>query len=162
MGRAALRPHCSRYTPLRRTAHSHDTCRIIIYFSHAPIPGKHLIADSTGAVCTRKEIESDGCCRLSISPRNSCNSCQSELQCCTDYEFCISCCMGGALADLLLFNFAILRVKLTRGAPFCGLLNINKKAAKSPSIVHVDLTTNRQVTPICLRNVQSHVGRRRE
>eukprot|EP00465_Bigelowiella_longifila_P011010 CAMPEP_0185254310 /NCGR_PEP_ID=MMETSP1359-20130426/3049_1 /TAXON_ID=552665 /ORGANISM="Bigelowiella longifila, Strain CCMP242" /LENGTH=402 /DNA_ID=CAMNT_0027837191 /DNA_START=292 /DNA_END=1500 /DNA_ORIENTATION=- len=68
--------------------------------------GKRLVADSSGAVCLRKDVKADGCCKGSISALEdhhhhhhrhhhgnvSCGTCHEELQCCESYEYCVSCC----------------------------------------------------------------------
>mmetsp|Transcript_18767 Transcript_18767/g.30955 ORF Transcript_18767/g.30955 Transcript_18767/m.30955 type:complete len:407 (+) Transcript_18767:214-1434(+) len=64
--------------------------------------GKQLVADSFGAVCLRKDVKADGCCKGSVSAsadddddttKNiSCGTCHEELQCCESYEYCVSCC----------------------------------------------------------------------
>jgi len=54
--------------------------------------GKHYITDDRAYTCRREDVEY-GCCAVRTN-RYSCNSCSSTLQCCTEYEFCVSCCMS--------------------------------------------------------------------
>lgn len=62
------------------------------------VQGKVLIADDRGYICQRKElVPSSGCCDSTISSvsvkRYSCDTCNSGSNCCSIYEYCISCCM---------------------------------------------------------------------
>ena len=54
-----------------------------------------LVTDSTGAICTHDMILNNGCCSESIHKHTEllCQTCDSELQCCIEYEYCVACCM---------------------------------------------------------------------
>jgi len=60
--------------------------------------GKLFITDNKGHVCTRDVLNSvTGCCPESKDTnidRFSCNSCEKPRNCCSIYEFCVSCCLN--------------------------------------------------------------------
>ncbi|KYN45139.1 UPF0454 protein C12orf49 like protein [Trachymyrmex septentrionalis] len=69
------------------------------------IQGRGLIVDDHGVVCSRHEVQSNGCCAIEQkqSSKNeesfitrkekySCKTCNSQ-GCCTIYEYCVSCCL---------------------------------------------------------------------
>lgn len=55
--------------------------------------GPHLITDSEGAVCHIEHVAPDGCCEKQLALK-SCDSCNTDSLCCTQYEYCVSCCMN--------------------------------------------------------------------
>ncbi|XP_012061159.1 PREDICTED: UPF0454 protein C12orf49 homolog [Atta cephalotes] len=72
------------------------------------IQGRGLIVDDHGVVCSRHEVQSNGCCAeteteqkqsskneesfMTKRERYSCKTCNSQ-GCCTIYEYCVSCCL---------------------------------------------------------------------
>ncbi|KAG5320900.1 CL049 protein, partial [Acromyrmex heyeri] len=69
------------------------------------IQGRGLIVDDHGIVCSRHEVQSNGCCAIEQKQsskneesfmtrreRYSCKTCNSQ-GCCTIYEYCVSCCL---------------------------------------------------------------------
>jgi len=66
------------------------------------IQGKILITDDRGYICQRQEILPSGCCNVDVptTKRYSCQSCQKN-NCCSIYEYCISCCLNPENKPLL-------------------------------------------------------------
>jgi hypothetical protein len=75
------------------------------------VQGVYHVADSSGAVCTRRALTSSGCCnrerRLDDIDDDhygshgsgtldvlSCRGCRPELKCCDSFEYCTSCCLA--------------------------------------------------------------------
>lgn len=59
------------------------------------VQGVHHVADSSGAVCTRRSLMNNGCCnRDHTIDLLSCRGCRSELKCCDSFEYCASCCLA--------------------------------------------------------------------
>jgi len=58
------------------------------------VQGKYLVTDDKGYVCERIDLQGNGCCdKESKLGRYSCTDCDTSVQCCAQYEFCISCCL---------------------------------------------------------------------
>ena len=59
------------------------------------VQGKTVLADDKGYICPRTEILGNGCCdtNSSLTLRHVCGQCDQVLQCCAQYEHCISCCL---------------------------------------------------------------------
>jgi len=58
------------------------------------IQGRELIADSSGSVCLRGNVLSDGCCNPTKRLHQlSCVTCRADLGCCSSLEYCVSCCL---------------------------------------------------------------------
>uniref|UniRef100_A0A182T1M5 SREBP regulating gene protein n=1 Tax=Anopheles maculatus TaxID=74869 RepID=A0A182T1M5_9DIPT len=65
------------------------------------IQGKSLIVDDRGYVCSRAELQKNGCCSETDQPGNtidggklfSCRTCLPN-RCCAVYEYCVSCCLN--------------------------------------------------------------------
>jgi len=58
------------------------------------IQGRELIADSSGSVCLRGNVLSDGCCNPTKRLHQlSCVTCRADLGCCSSFEYCVSCCL---------------------------------------------------------------------
>jgi len=58
------------------------------------LQGRTLVADDKGYVCERSNLEGTGCCNNNSSlGRFICTGCETRLECCTEYEYCISCCL---------------------------------------------------------------------
>jgi len=56
--------------------------------------GKYIVTDDKGFVCKRENIQGNGCCdKINNLGRYSCQDCDTNTQCCQEYEFCISCCL---------------------------------------------------------------------
>ncbi|KAJ4913389.1 Uncharacterized protein Rs2_08010 [Raphanus sativus] len=57
-------------------------------------PGRYLISDDEGYVCDAVSLDSrTRCCPLK-GERFSCHGCNVLSQCCSSYEFCVSCCLN--------------------------------------------------------------------
>ncbi|KYQ46759.1 UPF0454 protein C12orf49 like protein [Trachymyrmex zeteki] len=69
------------------------------------IQGRGLIVDDHGVVCSRHEVQSNGCCAIeqkqsqkneesfmTTREKYSCKTCNPQ-GCCTIYEYCVSCCL---------------------------------------------------------------------
>ncbi|XP_078083127.1 SREBP regulating gene protein isoform X1 [Mustelus asterias] len=58
------------------------------------IQGKLLITDEQGYVCERKDLLVNGCCSVNTPSTKlyACDTCLSN-DCCTVYEYCVSCCL---------------------------------------------------------------------
>ncbi|BBN11403.1 hypothetical protein MPTK1_5g11580 [Marchantia polymorpha subsp. ruderalis] len=60
---------------------------------NSTVQGRHLRSDDRGYVCSVKNIDPrTGCCADSTK-QYSCSGCNMGSQCCTDYEYCVSCCL---------------------------------------------------------------------
>ncbi|XP_035904082.1 SREBP regulating gene protein [Anopheles stephensi] len=65
------------------------------------IQGKSLIVDDRGYVCSRAELQKNGCCSETDSRGNAieggklfpCRTCLPN-RCCAVYEYCVSCCLN--------------------------------------------------------------------
>jgi len=69
----------SSYTPL--------TCR-------NSLQGKTIVTDDKGYVCERDSLLGTGCCNTNSSlGRFDCSTCDLKIECCSQYENCISCCL---------------------------------------------------------------------
>lgn len=56
--------------------------------------GKVWIADDHGFVCTRHQWNhTSRCCDQKETSRFTCKTCNSNYQCCKEYEYCVSCCL---------------------------------------------------------------------
>ncbi|GCB68743.1 SREBP regulating gene protein [Scyliorhinus torazame] len=58
------------------------------------IQGKLLITDEQGYVCERKDLLVNGCCSVNTPSTKlyACDTCLAN-DCCTVYEYCVSCCL---------------------------------------------------------------------
>ncbi|XP_067911268.1 SREBP regulating gene protein isoform X2 [Heterodontus francisci] len=58
------------------------------------IQGKLLITDEQGYVCERKDLLVNGCCSVNTPTTKlyACDTCLPN-DCCTVYEYCVSCCL---------------------------------------------------------------------
>ena len=67
------------------------------------VQGRTVLADDKGYICPRSEILGNGCCNLnsSLTERHVCWECETETQCCGQYEHCISCCLRPDQRDTL-------------------------------------------------------------
>eukprot|EP01089_Gocevia_fonbrunei_P020204 TRINITY_DN7458_c0_g1_i1.p1 TRINITY_DN7458_c0_g1~~TRINITY_DN7458_c0_g1_i1.p1 ORF type:complete len:281 (-),score=32.21 TRINITY_DN7458_c0_g1_i1:2-844(-) len=61
--------------------------------------GSTYITDDRGFICHRYNLLENGCCDPSLSDSISCKKCNTSSMCCTNYEFCVSCCMNQHNAD---------------------------------------------------------------
>ncbi|XP_023345266.1 UPF0454 protein C12orf49 homolog [Eurytemora carolleeae] len=58
------------------------------------LQGKAIIVDDKGYLCSREELLGSGCCNINTSlGRFLCESCDPKIECCIEYEYCISCCL---------------------------------------------------------------------
>lgn len=60
------------------------------------VSGIRYVTDSRGYVCKRNQLLNNGCCDtqyIDNDNNNQCSTCDSTLQCCESYEYCISCCI---------------------------------------------------------------------
>ncbi|GAQ77643.1 hypothetical protein KFL_000020040 [Klebsormidium nitens] len=57
--------------------------------------GRHLVVDDTGFVCSRASFNgTSGCCmEQNVRDRFACTSCDPDRHCCSQYEYCVACCM---------------------------------------------------------------------
>lgn len=69
--------------------------REVIATCRNSVQGKTHIADDRGYVCSRFEVESNGCCSVngSTTIRFLCSDCDTVASCCGQYEACLSCCL---------------------------------------------------------------------
>eukprot|EP01102_Stenamoeba_stenopodia_P019469 TRINITY_DN7364_c0_g1_i1.p1 TRINITY_DN7364_c0_g1~~TRINITY_DN7364_c0_g1_i1.p1 ORF type:complete len:267 (-),score=37.20 TRINITY_DN7364_c0_g1_i1:396-1196(-) len=88
------------------------------------LQGRKYITDERAYTCLREEVDF-GCC-ANRENRYSCNTCDSTLQCCSEFEFCVSCCMSPSQAPVVQ---AILKRRNTKDT---GNSNILLKSAKTP------------------------------
>ncbi|CAA7396451.1 unnamed protein product [Spirodela intermedia] len=58
------------------------------------VPGRYLLADDKGYVCTALSIDPESHCCLETGEKFSCQGCNLISQCCNSYEFCVSCCLS--------------------------------------------------------------------
>lgn len=66
------------------------------------VQGRELVTDTRGQVCRRVDVLDTGCCDPGKTlGSNSCRSCRRDIECCTVYEFCVSCCMGLNAEEML-------------------------------------------------------------
>jgi len=74
--------------------HSHTCyCYRSSTFCENTASGRWRIADNSGRVCSRTELDhSTGCCPRSVEPY-TCETCSELDDCCASYENCVSCCM---------------------------------------------------------------------
>ncbi|CAH0382834.1 unnamed protein product [Bemisia tabaci] len=77
------------------TADSQMTCR-------NSVQGKVLIADDRGYVCNRGDLLFTGCCNVNSESTKHywCETCKDN-NCCSIYEYCISCCLHPDKKELL-------------------------------------------------------------
>jgi len=77
-----------------RTLQQHNSSSDVDVTCRNSVQGKTLIVDDRGYVCPRNDILPSGCCNdnLSSSVQYSCDSCRRN-NCCSIYEYCISCCL---------------------------------------------------------------------
>lgn len=79
----------------------HHCIKRYIYATHCSVitckntkNGRHYLADTSGRVCSRQQMNfATGCCPDSIDPY-SCETCKDLDGCCSSYEHCVSCCMA--------------------------------------------------------------------
>ena len=88
------------------------------------LQGRKYITDERAYTCLREEVEF-GCC-ANRENRYSCNTCDSSLQCCSEFEFCVSCCMSPSQAPVVQ---AILKRRNTKDV---GNSNILLRSARTP------------------------------
>ncbi|KAL4440719.1 hypothetical protein ABPG77_000428 [Micractinium sp. CCAP 211/92] len=54
--------------------------------------GRWFITDDRGMVCERQQLDhQSGCC--TTGQQHSCDTCEAEDRCCSQYEHCVSCCL---------------------------------------------------------------------
>lgn len=61
------------------------------------VQGKILLIDDRGFVCSRSDlIGSTGCCNIELPNTRlySCDTCDEKTNCCSIYEYCVSCCLN--------------------------------------------------------------------
>uniref|UniRef100_A0A1D1Y991 SREBP regulating gene protein n=1 Tax=Anthurium amnicola TaxID=1678845 RepID=A0A1D1Y991_9ARAE len=66
------------------------TCR-------STVPGRYLLADDKGFVCTALSVDPLSRCCPETGGKFSCQGCNLVSQCCNSYEFCVSCCLSPSL-----------------------------------------------------------------
>jgi len=59
------------------------------------VQGRTVIADDKGYICPREDLLGNGCCNVnsSLTERHVCSECDHVSSCCSQFEFCISCCL---------------------------------------------------------------------
>jgi hypothetical protein len=60
------------------------------------VQGRLIVTDITGAVCSRADITSNGCCGIDDHnhvQHDTCATCRTDMECCTSYEYCVACCL---------------------------------------------------------------------
>ncbi|XP_078434335.1 glycosyltransferase family protein [Wolffia australiana] len=58
------------------------------------VPGRYLLADDQGYVCTALSFEAEThCCPKNVE-KFSCQGCKMFSNCCNSYEYCVSCCLS--------------------------------------------------------------------
>lgn len=62
------------------------------------VQGPEYLVDSFGAVCHRNDVNEGGCCQRYVdkADKSSCKKCNEGLQCCSEFEYCVSCCLAQA------------------------------------------------------------------
>ncbi|MQL74871.1 hypothetical protein Taro_007211, partial [Colocasia esculenta] len=58
------------------------------------VPGRYLLADDKGFVCTAFSVDPLSRCCPEAGKKFSCRGCNLLSQCCNSYEFCVSCCLS--------------------------------------------------------------------
>lgn len=100
------------------------------------VQGKVLIADDKGYLCSRRDLQANGCCSAT-SKQYSCETCLTN-DCCAIYEHCISCCMHPQKRPLLQkivsngVNLAVIFSSVTDHFEFC----LAKCRTSSQSVQH--------------------------
>ena len=97
---AGPKPNTPKEAGSKAPAMSPKSCRSERY-------GKDYAVDDGGYICPRFMLEfTSGCCpraskkgmlratKLQPSKRYQCDRCHQRMQCCKNYEMCVSCCMG--------------------------------------------------------------------
>lgn len=66
------------------------------------VQGIYLIVDNKGYVCNRTELLPNGCCNATdpTVKRYDCKTCNAN-NCCSSYEYCVSCCLNPNKKSLL-------------------------------------------------------------
>ncbi|KAF8046425.1 hypothetical protein N665_3719s0003 [Sinapis alba] len=80
--------------PLRTSAIRKDIGFLEERICRTTVQGRYLISDDEGNVCDALSLDSrTRCCPLK-GERFSCHGCNILSQCCSSYEFCVSCCLN--------------------------------------------------------------------
>lgn len=136
-----------QWSPSKQTT---DSCR-------NTVQGPKIITDERGYTCNREHVDSKGCCKLDNNNNNStsfvlfqsCRGCLLPSNCCSTFEYCVSCCLRPEKTAIL---EAIL--KKTKNLLFSSVtdtfeLCLAKCRTSSSSVVHENAYIN-QVHKYCL------------
>ncbi|KAJ1686126.1 hypothetical protein LUZ63_017516 [Rhynchospora breviuscula] len=65
----------------------------IITSCNTTVPGRYLISDSNGYVCSALSLDSSSSCCPTGGEQFACQGCNLASKCCNSYEYCVSCCL---------------------------------------------------------------------
>lgn len=101
------------------------------------VQGKYLVSDNRGFVCSRSEIDTSTRCCPSIGSPFQCDKCNQTAQCCSVYEFCVSCCLHPDITTPET-ALAVLKGKQQSSAKFASVFEYCKGRCRhnSRSVVH--------------------------
>jgi len=96
------------------------------------IQGKKYVSDDKGYLCDRAQLNATSGCCISKKWQYYCSQCDMKHNCCRDYEFCVSCCLGSEIPEKSLSLLPSLYETIDSKFDFCQSLC----RTSSKSVVH--------------------------
>ncbi|KAI4324304.1 hypothetical protein L6164_023856 [Bauhinia variegata] len=101
------------------------------------VQGRYLLSDDNGYVCDALSVSSQSRCCPEIGEKFSCHGCNLLSQCCSSYEYCVSCCLNPTRTH----KAEVLKVKISKPVTSRTCANVFDYCAvrcrhSSESVVH--------------------------